>query len=191
MGPWQDMTNNKGFFVRVFLGEVWGGRIRGGGCVREGGFHCRVLCWFWAEGAEVLGRYVCSTRASLFLPFLIKFLEASLEFCLLLELVFPDLDFFGNTSPAASSYSPDHCCQCGLLGHTQDKCTHAEVMKHKKVDSSMQQVCHFCFAPGHVKSVCRKYTKHREDQKKALPDGPGLLPYPSLSVSPLFSLLLP
>ena len=43
-------------------------------------------------GAEVLGCYVCSTRVSLFLPFLIKFLGASLEFCLLLELVFPDLD---------------------------------------------------------------------------------------------------
>ena len=48
----------------------------------------------FGRGAEVLGRYVCSTRASSFLPFLIKFLEASLEFCLLLELVFPDLDFF-------------------------------------------------------------------------------------------------
>ena len=35
----------------------------------------------------------------------------------------------------------------------------------------MQRVCHFCFAPGHVKSACRKYTKHREDQKKALPVG--------------------
>ena len=29
-----------------------GGRIGGGGCVREGGFHCGVLCWFWAEGAH-------------------------------------------------------------------------------------------------------------------------------------------
>ena len=77
----------------------------------------------------------------------------------------------GNTSPAASSYSPDHCCQCGLPGHTQDKCTHMEATKHKKADSSMQQVCHFCFALGHVKSACRKYTKHREDQKKALPVG--------------------
>ena len=48
----------------------------------------------FGQGAEVLGHYVCSRRASLFLPFLIKFLEASLEFCLLLELVFPDLDFF-------------------------------------------------------------------------------------------------
>ena len=48
----------------------------------------------FGRGAEVLGCYVCSTRASSFLPFLIKFLEASLEFCLLLELVFPDLDFF-------------------------------------------------------------------------------------------------
>ena len=46
----------------------------------------------FGRGAEVLGRYVCSTWASSFLPFLIKFLEASLEFCLLLELVFPDLD---------------------------------------------------------------------------------------------------
>ena len=43
-------------------------------------------------GAEVLGRYVCSTRASSFLPFLIKFLEASLEFWFAFELVFPDLD---------------------------------------------------------------------------------------------------
>ena len=53
----------------------------------------------FGRGAEVLGRYVCSMRASSFLPFLIKFLEASLECCLLLELVFPDLDwvvlFFG------------------------------------------------------------------------------------------------
>ena len=43
-------------------------------------------------GAEVLGCYVCSTWASLFLPFLIKFLEASLEFICVLGLVFPDLD---------------------------------------------------------------------------------------------------
>ena len=34
----------------------------------------------FGRGAEVLGRYVCSTWASLFLPFLIKFLEASFEF---------------------------------------------------------------------------------------------------------------
>ena len=47
----------------------------------------------FGQGAEVLGRYVCSTWVSSFLPFLIKFLEASLEFCLLLELVFPDLDW--------------------------------------------------------------------------------------------------
>ena len=47
----------------------------------------------FGRGAEVLGRYVCLTWASSFLPFLIKFLEASLEFCLLLELVFPDLDY--------------------------------------------------------------------------------------------------
>ena len=52
----------------------------------------RALVFGW--GTEVLGRYVCSTWASSFLPFLIKFLEASLECCLLLELVFPDLDFF-------------------------------------------------------------------------------------------------
>ena len=48
----------------------------------------------FGRGAEVLGCYVCSTQVSSFLPFLKKFLEASLEFCLLLELVFPDLDFF-------------------------------------------------------------------------------------------------
>ena len=41
----------------------------------------------FGRGAEVLGRYVCSTWASSFLPFLIKFLEASLGYCLLLELV--------------------------------------------------------------------------------------------------------
>ena len=57
----------------------------------------------FGRGAEVLGRYVCSTRASSFLPFLIKFLEASLEFCLLLELVFPDLDFFLATFGTCSS----------------------------------------------------------------------------------------
>ena len=34
----------------------------------------------FGRGAEVLGRYVCSTWASSFLPFLIKFLEASFEF---------------------------------------------------------------------------------------------------------------
>ena len=49
----------------------------------------------------------------------------------------------GNTSPAVSSYSPDHCFQCGLPDHTQDKCTHVEATKHKKVDGLMQQVCHF------------------------------------------------
>ena len=48
----------------------------------------------FGRGAEVLGRYVCSTQASSFLPFLIKFLEASLEFWFAFELVFPDLDFF-------------------------------------------------------------------------------------------------
>ena len=35
---WGEMTNNKRFFVRVFLGEVWGGRIRGGGVFVRGGF---------------------------------------------------------------------------------------------------------------------------------------------------------
>ena len=47
----------------------------------RGGFCCGVLCWFWAEGAlvfgqgtEVLGRYVCSTQASSFLPFFNKVL---------------------------------------------------------------------------------------------------------------------
>ena len=76
-----------------------GGRIGGGGVFMRGvslwgpllvlGRGCALV---FGRGAEVLGRYVCSTQASSFLPFLIKFLEASLEFCLLLELVFPDLD---------------------------------------------------------------------------------------------------
>ena len=35
---WGEMTNNKGFFVRVFLGEVRGGRIGGGGVFVRGGF---------------------------------------------------------------------------------------------------------------------------------------------------------
>ena len=77
------------FFVRVFLGEVRGGRIGGGGgvCSLRGpllvlGRGCALV---FGRGAEVLGRYVCSTRASSFLPFLIKFLEASLEFRLLLN----------------------------------------------------------------------------------------------------------
>ena len=97
MVSWGEMTNNKGFFVRVFLGEVRGGRIGGGGvCSLWGpllvlGRGCALV---FGRGAEVLGHYVCSTRASSFLPFLIKFLEASLEFCLLLELVFPDLDYY-------------------------------------------------------------------------------------------------
>ena len=44
---WGEMTNNKGFFLTGFiLGEVQGGVESGGG------FHCRVLCWFWAEGAH-------------------------------------------------------------------------------------------------------------------------------------------
>ena len=95
MVSWGEMTNNKGFFVRVFLGEVRGGRIGGGGCVR-----CGVLCWFWAEGAHWclagalrfwVAMCVRRGRVRSYL-FLIKFLEASLEFCLLLELVFPDLD---------------------------------------------------------------------------------------------------
>ena len=48
----------------------------------------------FGRGAEVLGRYVCSTRASSFLPFLIKFLEASLEFRLLLNWFSQVLTFF-------------------------------------------------------------------------------------------------
>ena len=74
-----------------------GGRIGGRGvCSLRGpllvlGRGCALV---FGQGAEVLGRYVCSTRASSFLPFLIKFLEASLEFWFAFELVFPDLDFF-------------------------------------------------------------------------------------------------
>ena len=89
MVSWGEMTNNKGFFVRVFLGEVRGGVESGGGgvCSLWGpllvlGRGCALV---FGQGAEVLGCYVCSTRASSFLPFLIKFLEASLEFCLLLN----------------------------------------------------------------------------------------------------------
>ena len=37
-----------------------------------------ALVFGW--GAEVLGHYVCSTQAGSFLPFLKKFLEASLEY---------------------------------------------------------------------------------------------------------------
>ena len=48
----------------------------------------------FGRGAEVLGHYVCSMRASSFLPFLIKFLEASLEFCLLLNWFSQVLTFF-------------------------------------------------------------------------------------------------
>ena len=53
MVSWGEMTNNKGFFVRVFLGEVRGGVESGGGGVfMRGGFRCGVLCWFWAKGAH-------------------------------------------------------------------------------------------------------------------------------------------
>ena len=45
------VTNNKGFFVGVFLGEVWGGRIGGGGvCSLQGpfaGFGQRVCIGVW------------------------------------------------------------------------------------------------------------------------------------------------
>ena len=78
----------------VFLsGFFWvksrGGRIGGGGgCV-----HCGVLCWFWAEGAHWclagalrfwVAMCVRHGRVRSYL-FLIKFLEASLEFRLLLN----------------------------------------------------------------------------------------------------------
>ena len=62
----------------------------------------------FGRGAEVLGRYVCSTRASSFLPFLIKFLEASLEFWFAFELVFPDLDSLSSSlsrTPLSSTAS--------------------------------------------------------------------------------------
>ena len=59
----------------------------------------------FGRGAEVLGRYVCSTQASSFLPFLIKFLEASLEFWFAFELVFPDLDYQGWENQAHPSHS--------------------------------------------------------------------------------------
>ena len=63
----------------------------------------------FGRGAEVLGHYVCLTRVSSFLPFLIKFLEASLEFCLLLELVFPDLDLPGMPAFNLAFISSDTC----------------------------------------------------------------------------------
>ena len=81
----------QGFFWVKFGGGRIGGR---GVCSLRGpllvlGRGCTLV---FGRGAEVLGRYVCSTRASSFLPFLIKFLEASLEFWFAFELVFPDLD---------------------------------------------------------------------------------------------------
>ena len=61
-----------------------GGRIGGGGVFVRGvslwgpllvlGRGCTLV---FGQGAEVLGHYVCSTQASSFLPFLIKFLEAT------------------------------------------------------------------------------------------------------------------
>ena len=81
---WGEMTNNKGFFLSGFFWvKFGGGRIGGGGvCSLQGpllvlGRGCALV---FGRGAEVLGRYVCSTWASSFLPFLIKFLEASFEF---------------------------------------------------------------------------------------------------------------
>ena len=51
MVSWGEMTNNKGFFVRVFLGEVRGGRIGGGGGVfvvgSFAGFGQRVRIGVW------------------------------------------------------------------------------------------------------------------------------------------------
>ena len=48
---WGEMTNTKGFFVRVFLGEVQGGRIGGGGGVfvvgSFAGFGQRVRIGVW------------------------------------------------------------------------------------------------------------------------------------------------
>ena len=86
----------QGVFCRGFFWvKFGGGRIGGRGvCSLRGpllvlGRGCALV---FGRGAEVLGRYVCSTRASSFLPFLIKFLEASLEFWFAFELVFPDLD---------------------------------------------------------------------------------------------------
>ena len=75
----------------------------------------------FGPGAEVLGRYVCLTRASSFLPFLIKFLEASLEFCLLLELVFPDLDSPSSCGwPIALLSVAGSGVSCGACPGTED-----------------------------------------------------------------------
>ena len=41
------------FCQGFFWGEVLGVES-GGGCVWEGGFRCRVFCWFWAEDGESL-----------------------------------------------------------------------------------------------------------------------------------------
>ena len=75
---WGEMTNNKGFFVRVFFWvKFGGGRIGGGGvCSLRGpllvlGRGCALV---FGRGAEVLGHYVCSTRVSSFLPFFNKVL---------------------------------------------------------------------------------------------------------------------
>ena len=81
----------------------------------------------FGRGAEVLGRYVCSTRASSFLPFLIKFLEASLEFWFAFELVFPDLDC---TTTRNGSFSQGECWggtwrlsgNCHVSGRTTFRC---------------------------------------------------------------------
>ena len=95
----------------------------------------------FGRGAEVLGRYVCSTRASSFLPFLIKFLEASLEFWFAFELVFPDLDSsFGirsgpsegsSTCWVLSLWGKRFCCsnseqQLVLLGQWKCLCIPSE-----------------------------------------------------------------
>ena len=98
LAAWGGLDKQQGVFCQGFFWvKFGGGRIGGRGvCSLRGpllvlGRGC-ALVFGW--GAEVLGCYVCSTRASSFLPFLIKFLEASLEFWFAFELVFPDLDFF-------------------------------------------------------------------------------------------------
>ena len=70
---WGEMTNNKGFFVRVFLGEVLGVEL-GGGCVRErgvllgsfAGFGQRVHIGVW-PGCQGFGS-LCVFNTGEFVP---------------------------------------------------------------------------------------------------------------------------